>query len=88
MASRVQGPFKGPGSLGGGGGRGVNALSCYLSLIFKHSDTKWDLKKRNLVDQILVEHVPTAPPSRSATELSRGNYPDTLSVNFSCQCIL
>ena len=28
-----------------------DALSCYLSLIFKHSDTTWDLK--NIVDQIL-----------------------------------
>ena len=26
------------------------ALSCYLSLIFKHSDTKWD--KNNIVNQI------------------------------------
>ena len=28
-----------------------DALSCYLSLIFKHSDTKWD--KKSTVDQIL-----------------------------------
>ena len=30
-----------------------NALACYLSLIFKHSDTKWDKKKqkKNIVDQ-------------------------------------
>ena len=31
--------------------RGFDALSCYLSPILKHSDTKWDLK--NTVDQIL-----------------------------------
>ena len=29
-----------------------DTLSCYLSLIIKHSDTKWDNKK-NIVDQIL-----------------------------------
>ena len=33
---------------GGGGGGGVDALSCYLSLIFKHSDTKWDTKKQSI----------------------------------------
>ena len=31
-----------------GGGGGGDALLCYLSLIFKHSDTKWDTK--NIVD--------------------------------------
>ena len=31
------GPLKGPGS-----SRGFDALSCYLSLICKHSDTKWE----------------------------------------------
>ena len=33
------GPLKGPGS-----SRVLDALSCYLSLIFRHSDTKWDWK--------------------------------------------
>ena len=33
------------------------ALSCYLSIIFKHSGTNWD---KNIVDQILG--VPAAPP--------------------------
>ena len=35
---------RGPGlTLWPGSSRGVfDALSCYLSLIFKHSDTKWD----------------------------------------------
>ena len=34
---------------GRGTSRVLDALSCYLSLIFKHSDTKLDLK--NIVDQ-------------------------------------
>ena len=40
LSAGVQGPLKGPGS-----SRVVfNALSCYLSLIFKHSDTRLDKK--------------------------------------------
>ena len=38
-----------------------NSLSCSLSLIFKHSDTKWDNKKpqqnQQTVDQILGGHL-------------------------------
>ena len=37
----------------------VDTLSCYLSLIFKHS-TKLDIKK-NTVDQILGGRKPVAP---------------------------
>ena len=33
------------------------ALVCYLSLIFKHSDTKWDKKKQYNVNHILGEGV-------------------------------
>ena len=40
LTTRVQGPLKGPG-----GSRILDALSCYLSLILKHSDTKRDWKK-------------------------------------------
>ena len=29
---------------GGGGSMVLDALSCYLSFILKHSDTKWDTK--------------------------------------------
>ena len=36
------------------------ALSCYLSLIFKHSDTKWDLRNHSL--SILRGRPPVAPP--------------------------
>ena len=37
------------------------ALSCYLSLSLKHSDTKWDIN--NIVDQSLGEGcTPVAPP--------------------------
>ena len=36
LSAGVQGPLKGPGSSGGC----FNALSCNLSLIFKHSDKK------------------------------------------------
>ena len=46
-----------------------DALSCYLSLISKHSDTKWDLK--NTVRSIFFfwgGGAPVAPPSKSATE--------------------
>ena len=55
----VQCILKGPGS-----SRVLDALSCYLSLIIKHSDTKWD--KKNIVDQSLGERVccchPPPPP--------------------------
>ena len=45
---------------------GFDALSCYPSLIFKHSDTKWE--KKNIVDQILGGGwAPVAPPLKSAT---------------------
>ena len=46
--------------------RVFDALLCYLSHIFKHSDTKWDFI--NIVDQILGGGVPVAPPSKSATD--------------------
>ena len=63
LSAGVQGPLKGPGSSIGF----INALSCYLSLIFKHSDTKLDLKKT--VDPILGGGgAPVAPPSGSATD--------------------
>ena len=38
----MQGSLKGPGSC-----RVLDALSCYLSLISKHSDVKWDFKKEH-----------------------------------------
>ena len=41
-----------PYSRGPGSSRVIDALSCYLSLTFKHSDTKWD-KKTPIADQIL-----------------------------------
>ena len=45
-------------------------LSCYLSLNFKHSDTKWDFKNSLLNFR---GPAPVAPPSKSATEKrSRG----------------
>ena len=46
-----------------------NALSCYLSLIFKHSHTKWD-KKTHIVDQILGgrnRRPPLNPPLHRTT---------------------
>ena len=54
--------------------RGVfDALSCYRSLIFQHSDTKWDLKKKKekeggkkYIYQILGGAV-TPPLLKSAT---------------------
>ena len=45
------GPALGPWKLSGERGGGVDALSCYLGLICKHFDTKWDTK--NIVDQNL-----------------------------------
>ena len=51
----------------------LDVLSCYLSLInFKHSDTKWDLKKYT-VDQILGGGCCAPPPpqkKKSATGLA------------------
>ena len=57
--------LKGHGSSRGWGGGG-HTLSCYLSLIFTHSDTKWDTKKKT-VDR---GRAPVAPPSKSATAAS------------------
>ena len=45
--------------------RVFDALSCYLSLIFKHSHTKWD--EKNIVDKILGGHAPVVPRSKYAT---------------------
>ena len=45
---------------------GFDALSCYLSLIFKQSDTKWDKKNPHIVDQILRGN--RRAPSKSATD--------------------
>ena len=42
----VQGPLKDPGSA-----RDIDALSCYLSLISKHSDAEVDFKKKNIDNQ-------------------------------------
>ena len=50
----VQCPLKGPGN-----SRALEALSCYLSLLLKQSDTKVDLK--DIVDQNL-EGASVAPP--------------------------
>ena len=41
LAGEVQCPLKGPGN-----SRTLDALSCYLSLILKHSDTKRDFKNK------------------------------------------
>ena len=70
--SQAQSPVR-PGSraletLGGGGGGGGYALSCYLSLIFNHSDTKLD--KKNPVDQILGGACLLCPHPKSAADLS------------------
>ena len=42
LTAGVQGPLKGHGS-----SEVLDALSCYLSLIFKHSDTKWNTEKHS-----------------------------------------
>ena len=42
LTAWVQGSLMGPGS-----SRVFDALSCFLSLIFEHSDTKWDNKKHS-----------------------------------------
>ena len=44
-----------------------DALSCYLSLILKHSDTKWGFFFFFL--QILGGYIPVALPSKSATDV-------------------
>ena len=49
MSAKIEVPFgRGPGpAFGAMEALGfVNALSCYMCLIFKHSDTNWD-KKNN-----------------------------------------
>ena len=48
----------------GPGSRNVDALSCYLSLIFNHSDTKRDLQ---IHINFRGRGVPVAPPPGSAT---------------------
>ena len=47
---------------------GFDALLCYMSQIFKHSDTKWDLKNTvsNFRGARLLPPAPP-PPSNSAT---------------------
>ena len=61
LGSRVR--FRALEALGG-----FDALSCYLSLICMHSDTKWDLKQHS---QSNVRGggggVPVVPSSKSAT---------------------
>ena len=52
----VQGLLKGPGS-----SWGFYAISCYLSLVFKHSDTKWAKKKKSQ-SNFRGEGAPIAPP--------------------------
>ena len=42
LTAGVQGPLKGPEAL-----KVFVDLSCYLSLVFKHSDTKLDKKKHS-----------------------------------------
>ena len=44
---------------------GFDALSCYLSPIVKHSDTKWEKRRSNFRGGGGV--APIAPPSKSAT---------------------
>ena len=71
LTARVQDPLEGPGSSRRGGG--VDALSCYLSLIFKHSNTKWDFKKQPIKKKKLggvrLLCPPPPPPSKSATAI-------------------
>ena len=61
-----EGPLKGPRS-----SRVLDALSCYLSLILKHSDTKLGRKKKIIVDHNLEGSrgaCCNAPPPGSATD--------------------
>ena len=44
-----------------------DALSCYLSLLFKHSDTKWDKKEEK--KSINLKGAPVAPPLNPPLEL-------------------
>ena len=53
-----------------------DALSCYLSLMFKHSDTKWDLKKYS---RLYFRGSACCAPSQSAT----ANF---LRHPYSCMC--
>ena len=53
----MQGPLKGPGRFFWGC---FNALSCFLSHIFKHSDKRNWIK--NIVDQILGGRLLPPPP--------------------------
>ena len=58
-----QGSMQGPLTKGSGSPIGLfNALSCYLSLSFKHSDTKWDIKKKmgggGLLRPLSIRHWP------------------------------
>ena len=55
--------------MGPGSSRVLDDLSSYLSLIFKHSDTKVDIKKESIVYQYLGGAVSVVPPPGSATEL-------------------
>ena len=62
ITARVQGSLRAMEAL-----RVFYALLCYLSLMLKHSDTKWDKKYKKTVDQTLGGRAPDAPPSKSAT---------------------
>ena len=67
--SKQEVPY-GRGSWASESSRVVDALSCYLSLILKHSDTKHMSDKKNNSLSNLGGHVPVAPPG-SATEARR-----------------
>ena len=57
------------------------ALSCYLSLIFKHSDTIWDLTKLKIVDQFFFGGgAPIAPPLNPP--MSKKELPVTVSMSI------
>ena len=50
-------------------------MPCYLSPIFKHSDTKWDTKNlRKHSRSYFRGHAHAAPPSKSATDVHVGTY--------------
>ena len=53
----------------------LDALSCYLSLIWKHSVFKTGDNNKNIIDQTLGGWAPVAPPPGSATvgACSQGN---------------
>ena len=79
------GPFKGPGS-----SRVLDALSCYLSLIFKHPDTKWKTKKYDQNGGGGGGETPAAPPgsaisralswSRYSVAITGAKFENVLSV--------